>query len=157
MRFYKASVYQERNERWFRDYRERILLVMAYARIEHIGSSAIPAAISKGDLDIFVAVPEDKHSSAIGLIESLGFRIKQDTLRTKDLCMLECMDRKDIAVQLVVNQSQFESFITFRDMLLADEKLRDEYNLLKKQCTGLSTGLYREKKSHFIEQVLAVE
>lgn len=32
------------------------LSVLPFARVEHIGSSAVPVSIEKGDLDIFVGV-----------------------------------------------------------------------------------------------------
>ena len=48
------------------------------ARIEHIGSSSIEGAVSKGDLDIFVGVDPEGFEDAVAAIESLGFRIKTD-------------------------------------------------------------------------------
>jgi GrpB-like predicted nucleotidyltransferase (UPF0157 family) len=56
MKFYEASEYQECTNRLFEIYRAKIILLLPTARIEHIGSSSVPGAISKGDLDIFVGV-----------------------------------------------------------------------------------------------------
>ncbi len=58
MKFHEASEYQESNNRLFEVYRAKIISLLPTARIEHIGSSSVPGAISKGDLDIFVGVDE---------------------------------------------------------------------------------------------------
>ena len=59
-----------------------------------------------------------------------------------------------VAVQLVVNGSQFEDFITFRDLLRFNSKLLDEYNNLKRDSSGMSSEKYREKKSIWVENIL---
>ena len=60
------------------------------ARVEHIGASSIPGAISKGDLDVFVGIARCQFSTKhLAAARKSGFREKQDTLRTPSLCMLE--------------------------------------------------------------------
>lgn len=94
-------------------------------------------------------------NSSIQAIESLGFEVKPDTLRTRELCMLVLPDsRPDVAVQLVANGSQFESFIDFRDALLQSPGLLSRYNALKLECTGKDSESYRDVKSVFIESAL---
>ncbi|WP_371317042.1 GrpB family protein [Aeromonas sp. sia0103] len=46
------------------------------ARVEHIGASSIPLAISKGDLDIFIGVESDELEAAVQLLTTLGFQEK---------------------------------------------------------------------------------
>ncbi|CAM3485341.1 hypothetical protein PAMA111031_04255 [Paraphotobacterium marinum] len=41
----------------FEKYKNKIQSILPKAKIEHIGSSSIPNAISKGDLDILIGVP----------------------------------------------------------------------------------------------------
>ncbi len=112
-------------------------------------------AISKGDLDIFVGVEMGDFGLAIQRLMTLGFQEKTDTLRTSELCMLESTSGDDVAFQIVVNGSEFECFLVFRDKLRKDSSLVQRYNDLKLSCEGLSQDDYRLKKSEFIEQVLA--
>ncbi|MBC7372086.1 MAG: GrpB family protein [Bdellovibrionaceae bacterium] len=61
---------------------------------------------------------------------------------------------EELAIQLIEAGSEFEMFITFRDILLADAKLLKSYNELKLGCTGLDQTKYRARKSEFIQKVL---
>lgn len=134
---------------------ERLRLILPYADVDHIGSSAIHGAISKGDLDILVRVPKEQFGQALLEIKDLGFSEKEGSLRTDSLCNLETKNYEtDVAVQLIEKGSEFEDFIVFRDRLNSDSSLVEEYNKLKMTCAGLSSDEYRKKKSVFIETVL---
>ena len=123
--------------------------------MEHIGSSAIEGAVSKGDLDIFVGVEPEGFADAVAAIESLGFRIKTESFRNESLCPFESDTYPlSVGLQLVANRSEFEFFLTFRDRMNTDGNLRSEYNRLKRQSSDLSDDEYRRVKSQFIESVL---
>lgn len=154
MRFYEDYEYQPKCLKLFNNYKNIIEGLMPFARVEHIGSSSVPGAISKGDLDIFVGVDTDKMHITINTIKDLGFKEKKNTLRTPELCMLES-ETEDVAVQVISNGSEFEFFIFFRDKLCSSKKLVLEYNSLKKSCEGMDEDEYRRIKSRFIEKVLS--
>jgi GrpB-like predicted nucleotidyltransferase (UPF0157 family)/GNAT superfamily N-acetyltransferase len=125
------------------------------ARVEHIGSSSIEGAVSKGDLDIFVGVEAEEFQGAIAAIESLGFRIKTESFRNETLCPFESDAYPlPVGLQLVVNRSEFECFLGLRDRMNADADLRSEYNQLKARASDLNEDDYRRVKSDFIESVL---
>lgn len=128
------------------------------ARIEHVGSSAIPGAYSKGDVDICVCVRPAGFEATLAALLSAGYRIKPDTLRTSQLCMLES-GGTDIphAVQLIAAGSKFEFFFAFRDALRRDPQLVSRYNALKLNAARLGEADYRREKSRFIDEVLAGE
>jgi GrpB-like predicted nucleotidyltransferase (UPF0157 family) len=153
MKFLESIEYQPACHARFAFYINEIHTLLPTARVEHIGSSAIPYAISKGDLDIFVGVEKNNFTQAITSLEELGFKEKKDTLRTDELCMLESCS-EDVALQVVVNDSEFEGFLHFRDKLREGPKFVYEYNHLKRSCEGFSQDKYRERKSEFIEHVL---
>ncbi|MDB9681181.1 GrpB family protein, partial [Acinetobacter baumannii] len=54
MIFFEPEQYQKRCTQLFNLYRKQISALLPSAQIEHIGSSAIPNAFSKGDLDIYI-------------------------------------------------------------------------------------------------------
>ncbi|MCY6411240.1 GrpB family protein [Acinetobacter sp. VNH17] len=156
MQFFSAPEYQPNCAQLFEDYKNKIQQLIPYATIEHIGSSAIPNAISKGDLDIYIEVPSQYFLNSIEQLKTLNFKEKLDTLRTHELCMLESQQH-DVALQIVVTGSEFCNFLTFRDRLRRFPDLVTQYNQLKQRCVGSSQEQYREIKSNFIQQILDQE
>lgn len=154
MKFYNAKNYQPACLKLFKHFKRGINRLLPKARVEHIGSSSIPNAISKGDLDIYIGVDAADLENAVLKLKILGFKEKTNTLRTTELCMLESTSQ-DVALQVVANGSDFENFLTFRDRLCCHPDLVKQYNLLKKSCEGMTHQDYRNKKSEFIQQVLA--
>ncbi|NOH94477.1 hypothetical protein A165_21640 [Vibrio tasmaniensis ZS-17] len=157
MKFYPAEQYQAACYELFIRYEREIKKLIPNARVEHVGASSIPSAVSKGDLDIFVGVDLGELEDVIERLTTLGFNEKLDTLRTPELCMLESTLGDDVALQVVANGSEFECFLRFRDKLRANPALVQQYNTLKMSCEGWPQEEYREKKSDFIEHVLAVK
>jgi GrpB-like predicted nucleotidyltransferase (UPF0157 family) len=157
MKFYNAPDYQPRLQKMVSILIPELKAVLPNSRIEHIGSSSIEGAISKGDLDIFVGVSKERFDESLETIKGLGFKIKEDTLRTDSLCMLTTiLFNQDVAIQLVRDGSEFEDFLRFRDILNKRSDLVDEYNILKQECEGMEPSAYRAKKSLFIERVLNI-
>ena len=157
MKFYPAEQYQAACNELFIRYERDIKKLIPNARVEHVGASSIPFAVSKGDLDIFVGVELGELEDVIERLTILGFNEKLDTLRTQELCMLESTSSDDVALQVVANGSEFECFLRFRDKLRANPALVQQYNTLKISCEGWPQDEYREKKAHFIEHVLALK
>lgn len=154
MIFLEPEQYQQRCTQLFNSYQKEISTLLPFAKIEHIGSSAIPNAVSKGDLDIYVEVKSDQFEFAIAQLKTLNFIEKQNTLRTHELCMLESLNNDDVAFQIVVTDSVFTFFLTFKNKLISSPTLVNEYNQLKLQCSHLDPDQYRTIKSDFINRVL---
>lgn len=153
--FYAAADYQPQCQQRYESYKQQLLACLPQAQIEHIGSSAIENALSKGDLDIYVAVDASAFEHAISQICCIGFIEKSNTLRTHELCMLESLQQDDVAIQLVVKQSKWQIFLIFRDRLTENKNLVTAYNQLKQESQYLTMDEYRLKKSKFIDSVLS--
>ncbi len=155
MHFLEPEHYVQHVDEIFRILRDRVGASLSNAAIEHIGSSAIHGAISKGDLDMLVRVSGADFETALHKIKALGFSEKAGTLRTASLCMLETAEFKiDVAIQLIEGGSEFEDFVRFRDQLNSDKGLVQKYNQLKRGCSGMKAAEYRAVKSEFIQAVL---
>ncbi|MDQ9951043.1 MULTISPECIES: GrpB family protein [Acinetobacter] len=154
MIFLEPEQYQQRCTQLFNSYQKEISALLPFAKIEHIGSSAIPNAISKGDLDIYIEVMPEQFEFAIEQLKTLNFIEKQNTLRTHELCMLESLNNDDVAFQIVVSGSIFTFFLAFKNKLIDSPTLVNEYNQLKLQCSHLDPDQYRAIKSDFINRVL---
>ena len=155
VKFLPPEAYQPLARELFHNLSTMIRQALPASRIEHIGSSSIEGAVPKGDLDIFVGVEPEEFPNAIIALQSLGFRIKADSFRNESLCPFESgIYPIPVGLQLVVNHSEFEFFVRFRDRMNADANLRSAYNELKRQASGLAEDEYRHAKSEFIGNVL---
>ncbi|MFP5084823.1 GrpB family protein [Acinetobacter pittii] len=154
MIFLESEQYQQKCIQLFNSYKKDISTLLPFAKVEHIGSSAIPNAISKGDLDIYIEVIPEQFKFAIEQLKTLNFIEKQNTLRTDELCMLESLNNDDVAFQIVVTDSVFTFFLAFKNKLINSPTLVNEYNELKLQCSHLDPDQYRTIKSDFINRVL---
>ena len=155
MKFLKPEEYQNKANEIFHTVREQIKDILPRARVEHVGSSAVPGCISKGDLDIFVGVDALEFQEVLKKLMKIGFTEKKDTLRTNSLCMMVTNQFDwDVAIQVVENGTDWENFIHFRDILIANNEINQKYNDLKNACVTNNAKEYRQKKSMFIYEVL---
>ena len=155
MEFLAPYTYQPQLKLLFQNYKKHVLNLLPHAVVEHIGSSAISNAYSKGDLDILVSVSSQNFESSILKLKTLNFVEQQNTLRTHQLCMLVSKNKnEDVAFQVVTDDSPYLCFLTFRNILNTHKHLVAQYNQLKISCKDLQEDTYREIKSRFIEDVL---
>ncbi|MDX5935188.1 GrpB family protein [Acidithiobacillus thiooxidans] len=155
MKLLEPSCYQSLASAAYESVVDELSPLLTDARFEHIGASAIPGAISKGDLDICIVVDALKHRDTVEALEALGYVVKTGTLRTPELCMLVSPRRDlDIALQIVAAGSEFEFFMHFRDALLANACLVHQYNEIKRKFASFSPDCYRNEKAKFILSVL---
>jgi GrpB-like predicted nucleotidyltransferase (UPF0157 family) len=155
MRLIPPEGYQSRAADLFEALAQVLRHAVPAARVEHVGASSIPGAISRGDLDVCAIVPATHFDRACAAIKQLGYVEKPDTLRTSELCMLIPADPdEDHAIQLIQAGSEFEFFVSFRDALRADPELVRNYNQVKRESAALGEAAYRAAKSSFIRSVL---
>jgi GrpB-like predicted nucleotidyltransferase (UPF0157 family) len=156
MKIHLPEDYQPVAHKVFDEVRATLQPLLPSAKIAHVGSSSIPGAISKGDIDICVAVPAAEFDATLATLEAQGYKIKTDTLRTPQLCMLNA-PRRDIslAIQLIEKDSVFEFFHKFRDALTDNPDLVTRYNALKRQFADQGADVYRDEKAKFIRAVLS--
>jgi len=65
MKFLEASEYQDRVNQIFAALLSDLNTSLIRARVEHIGASAIPGAVSKGDLDVYIGVDKDDFEDSL--------------------------------------------------------------------------------------------
>ncbi|MBL8277053.1 MAG: GrpB family protein [Pelomonas sp.] len=155
MKLFSPSQYQGVASQVVEEIKREVERLIPESRVEHVGSSAIPGAVSKGDIDICVIVPALRHPSAVATLESAGYVAKIGTLRTPDLCMLQSPRTDcDVALQVIASGSRFEFFMDFRDALRNSPALVQKYNEVKQSSAGAGPDEYRSAKSDFIAAVL---
>ena len=138
----------------FEQHQARLLALLPDAEIQHIGSTALPGALTKGDLDIVVRVSQADFDTAAA---TLAAHYERNTGSTRTASFASFKDDHadpPLGIQLVVRGSDLDDFCTFRDFLAAHPEYLAAYNRLKRAAHGQPMERYREQKSRFVEQML---
>jgi GrpB-like predicted nucleotidyltransferase (UPF0157 family) len=128
--------------------------ILPRARIEHVGSTSIPGAITKGDLDICVLVEGSAFPDAD---RSLAERFARNLGSDRTATFSSFSDSSwpvAVGIQLVVLGGEEDVFVPWRDLLRASPELLKRYDELKRLWHGRSHEEYRAAKAKFIEEAL---
>jgi GrpB-like predicted nucleotidyltransferase (UPF0157 family) len=125
------------------------------AEVLHIGATAVPGCLTKGDLDIAVRVDRANFPAAQALLmERLSRNV--GSTRTDEFAAFEdahCSPH--LGVQLTVKGGAFDIFHHFVEALRADPVLVRRYNDLKQRFRDGPMADYRAAKDAFVGEVLA--
>ncbi|RDE32820.1 hypothetical protein DV713_13405 [Parageobacillus thermoglucosidasius] len=152
--FLAQSRFHEQAEKTFLEQKEKILRLLPEADVQHVGSTAVPNSLTKGDLDIQVRVPAEMFTAAVEKLSTL-YGINEGSVQT-DYFRAFQDDATDppLGVQLTVIDSELDVFWKFRELLLAYDAYRAEYDELKKAYEGKSMEAYREAKQRFFARLM---
>jgi GrpB-like predicted nucleotidyltransferase (UPF0157 family) len=157
IRIRPASEVRAAAERAFDEHRREILAALPGAEVEHVGATAVPGSVTKGDVDVLVRVGAGEFDAACAALKRM-YSVHQPHNWTPTLASFVDREATDIAVgvQLVAGGSNDDvMFAAFRDALTRDPQLLAEYNALKRRHDGEQYERYTEIKGRFIEKVLA--
>ena len=144
-------------QRGFDTHRRQILKVLSDAEVEHVGATAVPGALTKGDLDVLVRVSASQFDEGVRRLRAL-YQVHQPHNWTPTLASFVEREPTDIPVgiQLVVAGSSDDAmFRSLRDALKSDPVLLAEYNAFKRGHDGEDYERYTEIKGTFIEQAVS--
>lgn len=152
--FREQKKLQQRAEEMFLAERKKILRVVPSADVQHIGSTAIPDSLTKGDLDVQVRIKGKDFKKAQSAFSKM-YKLNKGNPPTKTYASFKNdSDEIPLGVQLTVIGSKEDNFTVLRDILLGDKKYLKGYNALKKRYHGKSMREYRKAKGRFVEKVL---
>ena len=124
------------------------------AAIEHVGSTAIPGAVTKGDLDVCVLVEQGAFREADRILADHFPRNTGSDQTASFSAFSDESRRLPVGVQLAARGGPEDSFVRWRELLRGSPQLLSAYNDLKRRWHGRSHEDYRAAKAHFIEQGL---
>lgn len=123
------------------------------ADIQHVGSTAIPGSLTKGDLDVQVRVSEDRYAEAREVLAKI-YEVNDGGFVADDATSFEDYDTQPPhGVHLTVIGGSCDIQWRFRDPLRASETLRHEYDAFKRRFEGRSADAYRDAKYRFVLRV----
>jgi len=127
------------------------------AELHHVGATALPEAVTKGDLDILVRVPEAGFSEATETLKS-HFSTKQPENWTHEFASFgdDTAYEVPVGVQLLVKDCEQDFMLFIRDYLAANPSAVAGYNRLKFDHAGDSGDGYWRAKDAFFSKILAL-
>ena len=139
---------------------------MPEARVEHIGSTAVPGCAGKGVVDMMLLYPSGCLAAAWDAVDGLGFQRQRSRPNafTEDRPVRVGVIEHDgeqfgIHVHIIAADApEVSTQRRFRDRLRADPALRDAYVASKQAvlATGISDpDAYNRGKEHIIQAVLS--
>lgn len=135
----------------FEEQKERILSLFPYAKVEHVGSGAVPGALTRGDLDIQVRVSQDDFKTVCKGLAGMYHENHPD-LWTDEFALFHRKDHPKMPISIVVTvvDSRYDDFHTIRDLLKSSTEALKEYNNFKLRYEGKSQEEYGKAKTEFL-------
>jgi GrpB-like predicted nucleotidyltransferase (UPF0157 family) len=133
----------------------RIMRLLPYADVHHVGSTAIPKSLTKGDVDLNVRVPRDQFHEAVSALRRV-YDVNQLENWSDDFASFKDDDSflLKFGVQLTVRGSQDDVFLAIRELFLGNRNLVKEYDDLKRSFDGKSMDDYWAAKAAFFTRLL---
>jgi len=136
----------------FETEKEELVDLFPDAAIEHIGSTAVPGTLTKGDLDINIRIRSEEFDQAVETLKTL-YEINQSENWSKEFASFKD-DSRDLGIQVTVLNSPEDYFIAQREYLTNHPEAVSELNSLKEQFEGKSMDEYQKAKGEFFEKLI---
>lgn len=128
--------------------------VVEGGEIHHVGSTAIPGSLTKGDLDVQIRVKKTQFETVSSRLRAI-YVVNEGGFTGTDAISFEHKDGDvSIGIHLTVIDGSCDLQHRFRDRLLASIPLQKEYDQLKRRFDGRSMKAYRDAKEQFVLRVM---
>lgn len=152
--FKDSSAYRTSAEEILKSEKNRILDLFPSVDVQHIGGTAIPGLLTKGDVDINVRVHSNDFDAVMRKMKEL-YEINQPNNWTTTFASFKDDNLFELpfGVQVTVIGSPDDHFVGHRDALLSSPELVHDLNELKKQFEGSRMDAYRNAKAKFLNKL----
>ncbi len=132
----------------FKKQNEYLSKLIPSADIQHVGSTAVPGSITKGDIDIQVRVGANEFARARELLGRHYIPSRKDEIWRNGFASFVTYDHPTIpiGIQLTTTGSKYDEFYKVRDLFIKDSDLLEKYNEMKRGCEGRTYLEYRKHK-----------
>lgn len=126
------------------------------AEIHHVGSTAIPGALTKGDVDLLLRVGAGDFPAAVATLRR-HFAVKQAGNWTEAFASFgdDTSFPFPLGVQLAVRDSEGDVFLRLHERIATDARLLAEYNRLKRDHAPRGPKEYWEAKDRFFARLVS--
>ena len=135
--------------------RERLTRLVPPGQLSLTGGSSVPAALTRGDVDLHLRVPSADFASVVELLGTL-YRPVLLEIWTATLATFEVDARLPTGIAVTPIGSEHDTlFARTWGLLSTDAALLEAYNELKRRHDGGEIGPYLEAKSAFFAALVA--
>src|SRR4051812_17307949 len=156
LRFRPAAELWPLVDRAFQRHSREIRALVPSATVEHVGATAIPGSLTKGDLDLLVRVPAADLAHAANTLRG-RYEVDQPANWTETFASFSEHEEGELplGVQLVAAGSRVEAaFSAIRRLLRARPDLVDRANELRRRFEAGDPQAYAGEKQSFYEELL---
>ncbi len=148
-KFFPYEEVSKRAKALFKRERKKLRNSLPWSHIEHVGSTAIPGALTKKDLDIQIRVNAADFKKTI-IILKIFYEEHHPKLWNDNFAIFK-KDDDDFPIDLMVTvlQSSYDDFYKIRDYLIKNPRKLAEYNELKVKNIGKDYQEYVKAKQNF--------
>ena len=124
--------------------------------LHHIGATAIPGALTKGDIDVLLRVSGTRFQTVVDRLKR-HFTIKQPANWTPGFASFgdDTSFELPLGVQVVVKDAREDFLLFLRDYLISHPEALAEYNRLKMTHAAEGPEGYWKAKDRFLAKILA--
>ena len=134
----------------------RLRALLPDAELCHIGATALPGGVTKGDVDISARVSSAGFAAAVEALRQ-HFVVKQPANWTAAFASFgdDLGYALPVGIQLVIKDSSDDFLVFLHDYLLCNRNVLEEYNSLKQSHAGEGAESYWRAKDAFLSKILA--
>ena len=139
------------------DIRARLTALMPGLEVHHVGATAMPASVTKGDVDVVVSVSSAQLAAVVEALRP-RFTEKQRENWTPEFASFgdDGSYALPVGVQVVVRDSENDIFVFLRDYFIAHPDELKEYDRLKIEHASEGPQAYWHAKDEFLSRILVV-
>lgn len=147
MHFVSSDSMWELSHDAFEKEKKSLLELLPDADIQHVGSTSIPGAITKGDLDIQVRISKEGFAEAIEKLRR-RYTDSHPEIWRDGFASFQNYANPDIpiGVQLTIRDTAYDDFYIMRDEFINNPQLLQQYNSFKKDFEGKPEPDYKMAK-----------
>lgn len=133
----------------------RLSALVPRADFHHVGATAIPGALTKGDVDVLLRVDAGDFSGAIDALRP-HFAVMQVENWTAVFASFgdEVSYPFPLGVQVVVKESEVDFFLFLHDYFTSDAAHLAEYNRVKMDAVAQGRDAYWQAKNRLLSSIL---
>ncbi len=134
----------------------RLAALLPQAEFHHVGATAIPGALTKGDVDVMLRVNAEDFPGAVAALKS-QFVTKQPQNWTDTFASFgdDASFPFPLGIQLVIRNAENDIFLFLHQYFTADPSHLAEYNRIKLEHAPLGPEEYWKAKDRLLSSILA--
>ena len=157
VRFDDVEAHRAAAERLFETLLRTLTALLPDADIQHVGSTALPRGLTKGDLDIQVRVPAARFEASCDALAA-HYSLNEGGFRGHGgRSFKDDHTTPPMGVHVTVIDGACDFQWRFRDLMLRRPDLCEAYDDIKRRFQGGDMDAYRVEKGRFFEGLAAME